>query len=170
MSLPPAFKQPNPALLDGKQALIQRKSKELVILLPTGGVVLSVNGHPVPPEHIYDFLTNLNLLWPCFCTMHNSEWVAINMNAQDIPKPLSCQIFTWGKEGTFAVCHYDNPRCQFFFIDLQCIFLISKRQADYVPMGFNESALSCLASSLDPPTLPLPALPYLLGFLGENSV
>ncbi|KAJ7775051.1 hypothetical protein B0H16DRAFT_1713494 [Mycena metata] len=157
MSLSPsALKQPNPALFDGKPASIQRKSKELVIFC-------------LQLEHIHEYLTSLKLLWPCFCTMHESEWVAINTNIQDIPKPLSCQIFTWGKEGTFAVCHYDNPRCQ-FFIDLQRVFLSSERKENYVPMGPQESALSRLAGALDMPTLPLPSLPFLPGFLGENGV
>ncbi|KAJ7028564.1 hypothetical protein C8F04DRAFT_1188545 [Mycena alexandri] len=170
MSLYPVrLQQPNPALFDAKVATIQRNAKELVIFCSQLNVSPMVNGNCVPPEYIYDYLSRLGIFWPCFCTMHDSEWTAINNDADNIPKPLSSRILTWGKEGVYAVCHYDNPRCQ-FFIDLKRIYQTSQKAETYVPMGPKESALSRLLASSYVPSSPAPQLPYLPGFLGDKGV
>ncbi|KAJ7021639.1 hypothetical protein C8F04DRAFT_1140428 [Mycena alexandri] len=171
-STPHKIKEPNEALFDGKAAMRQRESTELVVFCSQLHVTCEaawpmVNGLPVPPEYIFEFLVSHNIYWPCFCAMHSSDWIQLN-NDQEFAEPLSSQIKTWGNIGTYAVCHYKNPRLP-IFLDLNSIYNSCNRREAYLPMGPKESALSRLsASALKTPThLRLPFLP---GFLGEKGV
>ncbi|KAJ7039355.1 hypothetical protein C8F04DRAFT_1086538 [Mycena alexandri] len=183
-STPHKIKEPNEALFDGKAAMRQRESTELVVFCSQlhvtceaawkvffsasfNAVEINFCSGPWPPEYIFEFLVSHNIYWPCFCAMHSSDWIQLN-NDQEFAEPLSSQIKTWGNIGTYAVCHYKNPRCQ-FFLDLNSIYNSCNRREAYLPMGPKESALSRLsASALKTPThLRLPFLP---GFLGEKGV
>ncbi|KAJ7508000.1 hypothetical protein B0H11DRAFT_1902316 [Mycena galericulata] len=81
----------------------------------------------VPPHLIREYLRRLNVFWPCFC----AKLVVYTQPH----KSLSCRIMT-GSCGSFALCHYDEPRCQFFLpypskVNLDSIFLSATFEDQY---------------------------------------
>ncbi|KAF8157345.1 hypothetical protein K438DRAFT_1777341 [Mycena galopus ATCC 62051] len=150
----------NPALFDGPEAEAQRATTELLLysttLSDSGQVSWPVVGdHTVPPLHLAKYLQQENLYWPCFCVKGSDS-------------KLSCRIITWYRDVTVAVCHHDQPRCQ-FFLNLSSIFKTCTSKEVYVPLGPSDLLLARRMLSEKPGDLN-PAKNWLAGYLGEAGV
>ncbi|KAJ6535544.1 hypothetical protein B0H19DRAFT_1271287 [Mycena capillaripes] len=157
---------PNKALFDGEAALMQRSSSDIVVYAPMLYIVVkiawpTVGDIQVPPDLLLRYLVKENVLWSCFCSLHNRD-----------DAPLSCRILTWPHEGTYAFCHYDKPRCQ-FFLSLDDLFHSSTRKEPYAPIGKGrlepDSILAryLLTETNESIEHPLTQALYAPGYLGE---
>ncbi|KAJ7432431.1 hypothetical protein B0H11DRAFT_2260712 [Mycena galericulata] len=111
------------ALFDGRAAGQQRGSTDLVVYSVALEDVVQVawpvvGSSRVPPHLVREYLRRLNVFWPCFC----AKLVVYTQPHRS----LSCRIMT-GSCGSFALCHYDEPCCQFFY----SIFLSASFEDQY---------------------------------------
>ncbi|KAF8176641.1 hypothetical protein K438DRAFT_1770440 [Mycena galopus ATCC 62051] len=154
----------NLGLFDGFAASQQRGSKELTLFSPTIHVVAKVawplvGNVPVTPAHMADYLKMQNLHWSCFCAMHAGLG----------PDGLPCRILTWPQEVTLAVCHFAEPRCQ-FYLNLMKIAQSCTLKQEYIPLGqqgqepLHDTLLHRYLFGQEPPS---PTDLHLTGYLGE---
>ncbi|KAJ6552567.1 hypothetical protein DFH09DRAFT_1272078 [Mycena vulgaris] len=167
MPLPPLMllREPSLALFDGEAAVKQRNSQDTVVYCTSLQVVAKlawaiVHNRKIPPNFILAYLRSLKLHWACFCAMHSTTG------------SLSCRIITWSGTGTYAFCHYDPPRCQ-YFMNLDALYASCTHREPYLPIGDGklkpDSHLGRYLLSDDPDSACEPFLNalYIPGYLGE---
>ncbi|KAF8192356.1 hypothetical protein K438DRAFT_1762354 [Mycena galopus ATCC 62051] len=127
------FATPSLVLFDGKAAMKQRNSTDIVLFSPALMSAICkiawplVNGIQVPPQHMRAFLLEQKLCWPCFCAMLDDEG----------HQGKSARILSWPGQGTFVFCReYPHRRCQFirFSVNLSVLYDTSTYFAEYTPM------------------------------------
>ncbi|KAJ7271369.1 hypothetical protein B0H12DRAFT_1067213 [Mycena haematopus] len=164
---------PNGALFDGAAATTQRNSEDLVVFSPTLRLTARiawplVGNVQVPPELIAEYLLREKLHWACFCAINTSTLIVGD------PEKLSCRIRSCAGRGepTVAVCHYIQPKCQ-FFLNLTRIYHTCTLKEVYVPIqktpmqfppdSISQRYLSGKSTILDGDGF------YLNGYLGEEG-
>ncbi|KAJ6505578.1 hypothetical protein C8R45DRAFT_923842 [Mycena sanguinolenta] len=163
----------NPALFDGVEAEAQRKTTELLLYsttLDTAGQVCwpLVGGEQVPAVHLAKYLQHEKVFWPCFCAMISSSG----------PK-LSSRIVIWSRDLAVAVCHYERPRCQFFYseiplmsssaVNLSSIFKTCTTKQEYIPVGPPPDSLRARSMFSGVPGSLEAAKGPLTGYLGDSG-
>ncbi|KAJ7075396.1 hypothetical protein B0H15DRAFT_806249 [Mycena belliarum] len=170
---PLTLKESTLALFDSNLATKQRHSKELVLFCLTLRLVAKtawpvVNSFKVPANHMCAYLQSKAIYRPCFCTMNNPLFDMV---------PLSSRIVTWPTYRTFAFCHYQSARCQFFYLNivvpLDDLYQTSTLVAPYIPIvGEKDLILSRFLLTKSPSLKmePLSEATFVPGFLGETAV
>ncbi|KAK7015450.1 hypothetical protein R3P38DRAFT_3204735 [Favolaschia claudopus] len=114
-------------LFDTNVAIIQASATHLLVYVPGLGLVIIAwpqeSGVAVPPDHIHWKLLMMERKWPCNCALKRTR---------DSDELLSCRIVSLNElKVVVAVCHYEEPRCQ-FFLNLTALYQTAFR---HLPPG-----------------------------------